>query len=65
MHSQQFYQKTELLFDLSVEELTILMYLQENHLPGGFLSVKLQVRVYSWNIIKKELHRRVALVLVL
>ena len=47
MHSPQFYQKTELLFDLSVEALTILMYLQENHLPGGFLSVKVQVRVYS------------------
>ena len=32
--------ETELMFDLSVEALKILMYLQENLLGKGFFSVK-------------------------
>ena len=31
------------MLDLTVEEVKILMYLQENHLVGGFFPVKSQV----------------------
>ena len=51
---RQFYQKTELMLDLSEGALKILTYSQENLFIAGSFQLSCRSRVYSCNLIKKD-----------